>query len=313
MALRRLSILLSISIALGFLANAGLHAQGKAAQAGSIRSAASSQRILLGESFTFSLQVSFPPGSPPAPWPALPDSLAHFEQLEPVKIDSAMQEGLLTVTHTYKLTSFDSGHWVLPAVAARWGKKGIQSDTIGIDVMMVPLQGNAYRDIHEIVEVEEKPFNWKLWAAVGLTVLLVSLGAWYYLKNRRKPRPQKQAYDSKLSPYDQAMQTLRTIRDAQYLEKGDARSHYTGMTDAFKIFLLRKFNLPVMAETTGEILLRMQDGRLDRDALSQLATALRLADAAKFAKYPSGPDEGMKSLDDMESILKILNQQNPQA
>ncbi len=227
-----------------------------------------------------------------------------------MRVDSAGTPDMLTVTHTYTLTSFDSGHWVIPALSVTWGKKSVQSDTIGMDVQAVPLRGNAYRDIHEIIEVEAKPFNWKLWAGIGVTVLLIALGVWNYLRNRKKPRPQPQPFDSKLSPFDQAMQSLRSIREARYLDKGEASTHYAGMTDALRIFLVRRFSLPVMAETTGDILLRMQDGKLGREQLSALASCLRLSDAVKFAKYPSDPTEAAKALDDMESVIRALNQQN---
>jgi BatD DUF11 like domain len=287
-----------------------LHAQGQSPGEGTLKASASSRRIVLGEPFTLTLQTSFPRKNPPPALPVFPDSIPHFELLEPVRTDSSGTADILTVTHTYTLTSFDSGHWVIPAVSMKLGKKPVFSDSLGIDVQTIPLQGNAYRDIHEIVEVEAKPINWKLWAGIGISALLLALGIWNYLRHRKKPRPQPLPFDSKLSPFDQAMQSLRSIREARHLDRGDARTHYTGMTDALRIFLVRKFSIPVMAETTGDILLRMQDGKLDRDQLSALATCLRLSDAVKFAKYPSDPPEAAKALDDMEAVIRALNQQN---
>jgi hypothetical protein len=288
-----------------------LRAQVKIPQGPEVKTSVSTQRILIGEPFQLILQSTFPRANPPARWPSLPDTVPHFELLEAAKTDSASQQDMITVTTTYKLTSFDSGHWVIPRTVVKWGRKTLQSDTIGIDVLTVPLQGNAYRDIHEIVEVPEKPFNWKLWGGIAVTVLLIAFGTWHYLRNRKKPRPMPSAHDSKLSPLDQALQSLRAIREARYMDKGDAQSHFTGMTEAFRVFLLRKFKLPVMSETTGDILLRMQDIKLDRDSISLVAAGLRLADAVKFARYPSSPAEADKSLADMESVIKILNQQNP--
>lgn len=292
------------------MVSTGLHAQGQAPAEGTLKASASSRRITLGEPFTLTLQSSFSRKNPPPVLPVFPDSIPHFESLEPVRRDSSGTPDILTVTHTYILTSFDSGHWVIPAVSMKLGKKTVFSDTLGMDVQTIPLQGNAYRDIHEIVEVEAKPFNWKLWAGIGISVLLLALGIWNYLRHRKKPRPQPLPYDSKLSPFDQAMQSLRSIREARYMDKGDARAHYTGMTDALRIFLVRKFSMPVMAETTGDILLRIQDGKLDRDQLSALAACLRLSDAVKFARYPSDPSEAAKAIDDMESVIRALNQQN---
>lgn len=310
MRIPRVSISCAWLICLSLFAAAGLHAQGQSPAEGTLKATASSRRIVLGESFTLTLQSSFPRKNPPQVLPDFPDSIPHFEFLENPRRDSSGTPDMLTVTHTYTLTSFDSGHWVIPAVSMKLGKKTVFSDSLGIDVQTIALQGKTYHDLHEIVEVEAKPINWKLWAGIGISVLLLALGIWNYLRNRKKPRPQPLPYDSKLSPFDQALQSLRAIREAHYMDKGDARTHFTGMTDALRIFLVRKFKLPVMAETTGDILLRMQDGKLDREQLSALASCLRLSDAVKFAKYPSDPSEAAKALDDMEAVIRALHQQN---
>lgn len=278
-----------------------------------IRVTVSSTRILLGEPFTLSVQSRFTEAARPVQWPSLPDSLPHFETLEPVRTDSMASGGLITVTRVYRLTSFDSGRWKLPILSATVGKKKYQSDTLSVDVQTVPLEGNAYRDIHEIIEVEEAPFNWVLWGAIALSFALVALGIWYYLRNRSKPQPPKPAYDSKLSPLEQAMQSLRALRADGLVERGDAKGHFSRLSDTLRIFLTRKFEVPVMSDTTDGILLRLKDLHTGRETLSDLAALLRLADAVKFAKFSVPAEEASQSVDQMEIIIKALNQQNPEA
>jgi hypothetical protein len=278
-----------------------------------IRVTASTPRILLGEPFSVSVQSTFAEGVRPARWPVLPDSFPHFEMLEPVKTDSLATGGLITVTRVYRLTSFDSGRWKLPVLSATAGKKRYQSDTLSVEVHTVPLEGNAYRDIHEIIEVQETPVNWKLWAAILFSLALLGLGIRHYLRNRAKPKPQKPAFDSKLSPLEQALQALHTLRSEGLVERGDAKAHFSRLSDTLRIFLTRKFVLPVMAETTDGILLRLKDKGTGRETLSSLAALLRLSDAVKFAKFTVRAEEAVQSVDQMETVIKVLNQQNPEA
>lgn len=288
-----------------------MHAQDAARQG--IRVTVSSPRILLGEPFTVSVQSGFADAARPARWPALPDSLPHFEALEPVKTDSIASGGFITVTRVYRLTSFDSGRWKLPVLSATVGKKRYQSDTLSVDVQTVPLEGNAYRDIHEIIEVQEAPVNWVLWGAIALSLAIVALGVWYFLRNRKKPAPQKPAYDTKLSPLEQAMQSLRALRADGLAARGDVKGHFSRLSDTLRIFLTRKFDVPVMSDTTDGILLRLKDQGTARDTISSLAGLLRLADAVKFAKFTVPVEEANQSVDQMETIIKTLNQQKPEA
>jgi hypothetical protein len=48
---------------------------------------------------------------------------------------------------------------------------------------------------------------------------------------------------------------------------------------------------------------------IDADEIARLAEVLRIADAVKFAKYPSSVDEGIRSVEQMETIIRTLNTQ----
>ena len=162
-------------------------AQGKAGV--SVKTSVDRNRIILGEPFVMELQWQYPEKTGLTKMPVMPDSLQHFDVLEEMKADTAVNSGLIIITKRYRMTSFDSGHWAIPAFTVSAGKIIAKSDTLGIDVMTVPLEGNSYNDIREIIEVDAEPFDWKRWVAIGITVLVVLLGLWYFLKNRKKPKP----------------------------------------------------------------------------------------------------------------------------
>jgi hypothetical protein len=274
----------------------------------SVKTSIDRNRITLGEPFVMELQFQYPEKTGLSNTPFMPDSLQHFDILEEMKADTVVNSGLIIITKRYRMTSFDSGHWAIPAFSVAAGMIISKSDTLGIDVMTVPLEGNSYNDIREIIEVDAEPFDWKRWLAIGITALVFLLGLWYFLKNRKKQKPQPAEFDSKLSPLEQALQSLKKLRDENAIEKGDAKKFYTGIYDTLRVYLLRQHKLPVMSSTTSDVLLKLKGDYLDTDELAGLASVLRIADAVKFAKYPSSSDEASASIDQVEKVIRNLNQ-----
>lgn len=275
----------------------------------SLTSSVDRNRIVLGEPFILSLELRFPEKSILTRLPDLPDSINHFDILEVLKKDISVSAGIYTIKYSYRLTSFDSGHWVLPSFSMAAGKKMAKSDTLAIDVMTVPLKGNSYNDIRDIIEVDATPFDWKKWAPIAITAIILIAGLWYYLKNRKKTKPAPPEFDSKLSPLDQALQSLKILREDNSVEKGEAKKFYSGLYDIMRIYLVRQYKLPVMSSTTGDILISLKGDFLPADDIARLAEVLRIADAVKFAKYPSSVDESMRSVEQMETIIRTLNTQ----
>jgi hypothetical protein len=280
--------------------------QGKAGA--SVKTSVDRNRIMLGEPFVMELQWQYPEKTGLTKIPVMPDSLQHFDVLEEMKADTALNTGLIIITKRYRMTSFDSGHWAIPAFTVSAGKIISKSDTLGIDVMTVPLEGNSYNDIREIIEVEAAPFDWKKWVAIGITAMVVLLGLWYFLKNRKKPKPVPVEFDSKLSPLEQALQSLKMLREESDKDKIEVKKFYSGIYDTLRVYLLRQYKLPVMSATTSDVLMKLKGDYLDKDELAGLASVLRIADAVKFAKYPSSAEEASASIDKVEKIIRNLNQ-----
>lgn len=273
----------------------------------SVKTSVDRNRIKLGEPFIMELQLQYPEKTGLTKMPVMPDSLQHFDVLEEMKADTAFNTGLIIITKRYRMTSFDSGHWAIPAFTVSAGKIISRSDTLGIDVMTVPLEGNSYNDIREIIEVDAEAFDWKRWAAIGITVLIVLLGLWYYLKNRKKIKPAPAEFDSALSPLDQALQALKKLREEDPVGKGEVKKFYSGLYDTLRVYLVRQYKLPVMSSTTGDVLLLLKGDYLNTDELTGLASILRIADAVKFAKYPSSAAEATGSIDQVETLIRHLN------
>jgi len=158
-------------------------------------------RILLGEQIELTLRLEILQGTQSVQWPQLPDSLNHFEVLKRTPLDSIRSGNNLTYTQTLTLTSFDSGHWVLPSVSFIAGKKSVRTDSLAIDVTNVVLKGKDYNDIKEIIEVAEPGFDWKKWLPYIIGTVLVVALLLYWLSNRKK-KPVVEKQVSRSTAYD---------------------------------------------------------------------------------------------------------------
>ncbi len=262
----------------------------------------------LGEQIELTLTYSHPIAETPKTLPYINDSFPHFEVIERKKADTTLNADLRTIRQVVLITSFDTGHWSIPPFALVSGKNNIASDSIGIDVTPVPLSGNSYNDIKEIIEVAPEPFDWKKWLAIIFSVALVAVGVWYYIKNRNKPKPEAPRFDSKLSPLEQALQELTKLKQSGLAEKGEMKSYYSKMSDILKIFLERQVAAGFMQHTTDETLIALKDKFLDAESTASLAEALRVGDAVKFAKYSSSVQESSRMTDVIENTVKKIPQ-----
>lgn len=178
------------------------------AQGGStIKATLDKNKILLGESLTLTVEAHHSPESVIS-FVSI-DSIPHFEMLEKPQVDSVTQEGMTTIKGIYKLTSFDSGHWVIPSFVLNGG---IKTDTLPVDVVFSDFDPSKdYHDIKDIIEVKppkKKPW-W--WYAAGAAVLLAAL-LFYWLK-RKKPVPAIAKPVQTANPYAEAMKQLDELKE----------------------------------------------------------------------------------------------------
>jgi BatD DUF11 like domain len=264
-------------------------------------------RILLGEQIELTLRLETLQGEQSVQWPQLPDSLNHFEVLKRTPLDSIVSGNNLTYTQTLTLTSFDSGHWVLPSVSFIAGKKSVKTDSLEIDVTNVVLKGKDYNDIKEIIEVPDPGFDWKKWLPYIIGIVLVAALVLYWLSNRKK-KPVVEKPVSRSTAYDEAMVELKKLKGEQLPEKGEVKQFYSRLYDIYRIYLGRYSGTKLMQSTTDDLLVKMKD-KLPSASFSRIAEVLRISDAVKFAKYPSSVSESATCWDAIAGSVEELNRQ----
>ena len=149
------------------------------------------------------------------------DSLPHFEFLNQQRIDTVNTGRGTILTRVIHITSFDSGHWVIPSLSIG---ENVATDSIPVDVGFSPFNPDQpYHDIKEIIEVtpEEKKEKIKWWyivaGAVSLLIILILLF-------RKKKKPVIQTVQPPADPYKEAMEELEKLLK----EKGETSNIIRG-------------------------------------------------------------------------------------
>lgn len=257
-----------------------------------IKATVDKNRILIGEPMLLTVEAKL---SPEATIDFVNiDSIRHFEFLESPHIDTASSDGSTTIKGVYKITSFDSGHWVIPSFVL---SGSVKTDSIPVDVVFSDFDPNQnYHDIKDIIEVKpsEKKQWWWYVAAAGLLIALLLL---YFL---RKKKPVIQAIPSVIiNPFDEAMKELEQLQQS----KPDTKQYHSRLVDIFRLYVYRKKGVLSLQKTTDDLVLQLKDLELPKEQFDKLSQSLRLSDFVKFAKYVPAKDDDMTCFNEIRNAI----------
>ncbi|MGZ8551110.1 MAG: hypothetical protein ACXWV2_10630 [Chitinophagaceae bacterium] len=240
-------------------------------------------QILIGEPIRLVLEADIPENEVIRFFQ--PDSIPHFELLNIQKIDTSNTGNGTVLSQAFQITSFDSGHWVIPSFIL--GDR-IVTDTIPVDVGFAPFNPEQpYHDTKDIIEVnpteeKQKIKWWYIVAGAALVMLLL------ILLFRKKKKPVVQAVVLPPDPFKVAMAELEILQK----EKPEAKQYYSKLVDIFREYILAKKGIHSLQATTDDFVKQLKSLALPKQQFEDLSQSLRLSDFVKFAKYiPSADDD----------------------
>ena len=256
-------------------------------------------QILIGEPIRLTLEADIPEHEAIRFFQY--DSIPHFEFLNREKIDTSNTGSGTILTQVVRITSFDSGHWVIPAF--RFGEN-IVTDTLPVDVGFSPFNPEQpYHDTKDIIEVtpEEEKKKERWWYIVAGAVLLLLLLI-YFLRKKKKTIivPVNQPID----PYKEAIEQLEKLQR----DKPEAKQYYSRLVDIFREYIAAKRGIHSLQATTHDLVGQLKN--LGLPQFDELSRSLSLSDFVKFAKYiPSAEDDKGTFTVIFKSIQQIEQQQ----
>ncbi|HTQ63495.1 MAG TPA: BatD family protein [Puia sp.] len=272
-----------------------------------VRATVDHNQILIGERIQLLLEVNSPPGSS-TNWFSL-DSIPHFEFIGKNKIDSITTQDGKAYRQTLTITSFDSGTYDIPALAVTIDNKKYFTDSIPVQVDFSKFDPKQdYHDIKDILDIENPAVKFIIWIVVLIT--LISAGLFIYLQQKRKAAsvPDRQPVFSKKSPYEEAMESLKKLKEQKLPESGHTKLFYTKLNDILRLFVMRQLQIASLEKTNEDLILLLRQLIISGNQFSQLAESLRMSDFVKFAKYTPGKEDNDRNFEVIESSITLLNE-----
>ena len=273
-----------------------------------IKATVDKNQILIGEPIRLSVDIK----SPMVSGNQLPsfDSLPHFELIEKGSLDSLISAAGASYHMEWKLTSFDSGTRIIPALSLTIGKQIYKTDSLAIEVSYGSVDTSKdYHDIKSIIDIENPDVKYIPWAMAALTALTLFLFIWFI----RKPLVIEntsiiESRPSSSTALEDALASLDRLKDMLHQDPSVVKKYYSGLHDVLRIFLQNRLGLVTMEKTSEELILSLSDLHIDREAFTQLAASLRMGDFVKFAKYIPGPYENDSNLEVVRSSIVKINE-----
>lgn len=257
--------------------------------------------ILIGEPIILSLQADIPENAPIRFFRI--DTLPHFEVLDRGKIDTTNTGYGTILKQQIRITSYDSGSWVIPAIALQ---ENVVSDSIAVEVSYTPYNPDQpYHDIKDIIDAkaeEEETTKW-WWYAAGAALVIILV---FFLVFRGKKQAPPPAPVEPRDAFAEAKKSLQQLRDA----KMDGKTWFTRLVDIFRLYADEQKHIHSLQQTSEDLLTQLKPTGLSDLEFGQLAQVLRLSDFVKFAKYePTDQDreQSWKAINDAIDQLEKLN------
>jgi len=239
----------------------------------------------------------------------------NIEIIEVYPVDSSRTaSGMVRFRQDILVTSFDSGHHVLPPIRFPFVANGI-ADTIStrpvfLDVFTMPIDNE--QDIADIKPIYKLPVGWAdiwpwLWR-VGLLLLIVAfIGFVIYAFIRRfNNKPIFNAPKPAEPPHVTALRELDRLRSEKLWQSNRTKEYYTRLSDVVRTYIEGRFGVTAMEMTSDEILSGLRNtGFEDNNLVNRLCKLFSLSDLVKFAKAEPLPDENETSM--LDGYLFVNN------
>jgi hypothetical protein len=255
----------------------------------SIRTQVDTTYIRIGEQIQWQVsveidstdQVLFPEGQ----------TFSPLETVEAYATDTTRKKDRLTLQKIYALTQFDSGSYKLPKQRIEINGIGYFTDSLQINVETIPVDTLAQKmyDIKPLIVVEKTNPDWWKYLFIGIFVLAILGGLFYWFVIRKKPLS-KEEKEALLPPYDRALLELKRLENSKYLIQDEFKEYYSELTDIVRSYLEEEAQISAMESTTGQLIDKLEllsdsgELELEKDTIDQFKNILQTADLVKFAK-----------------------------
>ena len=288
------------------------------------KSTLSADSLLVGDQVVWTFDFSVPEGKMLAVAP-YSEILARdttirgaVEVVRDFELDTlSVKKNLAQLRGRILLTSFDSGAFRLPPPIILVEKDGgSEADTLKIDsktlyVNTIPVDTATFK-IYDIKPQETYPVTFKEvlpWILLGLGIAALIWAIARYIVMRRKNKDFFGRSIESDPPHIVALKKLEKIRSDKLWQNGKEKLFYTGVTDAVREYIDKRYGVRAMEQTSSEIMDSLKDKQIEEKVLSDLGAMFTTSDLVKFAKHTPGAEDNDKARPAAVNFVKFAYMQ----
>ena len=227
--------------------------------------------------------------------PLLGEQLGDFTVLDFGELPPRDENGQVVTSRWFRLTTFETGHHLLPGPTIRYRHHGererIDGNDISITVISLLAEAGQNPELRDIRPPEVLPFDWRPYGLVAVAgLVLAGLGGGLFFYLRRLAPAAAPAVAPAASQV--ALEALRRLHARGLIEKQQFETYYVSLSAIVREYLENGLNLRAPEMTTEEFLsVAARDHQLSPVQQARLAEFLSQADLVKFARHRPGLEE----------------------
>lgn len=249
--------------------------------------------------------------------PAKPGSVV---QLAPgIEVNSSspidttrLNSSTLQLRRTLLIQPWDSGEFIVPAIALVAGNDTFRSNELAIKVYTANVDTmTTIHDLGPSIAVDRKWFDFlpdflvDYWWVILLGLLAAASGVAYWIIRRKGGLKQVLARPEVIvPPYEKAMLQLDSLKGRQLCERGQEKEYYTELTEILRQYLEGRFGINAMEMTTTQIKQAVRATVHDLSAPAMMNSVLEMADYVKFARMRPLPEDNVKAMSQARAFVE---------
>jgi len=274
--------------------------------------------IALGDQTILRLNATLPINGK-VDFPALSDTISSKVQLIDIgKLDTLKDEGNPSkwkLSRAYTITSFDAGIQTIPSFTFTTAEGELKTESLPLQVQAVAVDTTkAVYDIKQPLTVTYGLLDWlkdnAVLVSLGIVVLLLIIGLWYYIRKRKKDSPVVVQVEPSVSAYERALSKLKLLEDQELWQKDQVKLYHSELTDIIREFLEKRYQIRAMEQTSDEIFACLSHMEIPEQNWNRLRQVLTLADLVKFAKEKPLNTDNEQSMENAISFVKEAGEIN---
>lgn len=251
-----------------------------------------SNAIMIGDQVKYEIGITVPEDMIVS-WPVLIDTItSNIEIISSGKLDTVYSAEGISMKQQFVITSFDSGYFEIPPTNFKFrhvNDSNLYSTSTGMLFLQVYVpEVDTAQAFKPVVGPIGEPYTLKEllpWILVGIAAIVVIALLIYYIVKRKKRQPIFTRKPKPVLPaHVVAINKLEELRLAKVWQAGHLKKYYSELTDIVREYMVNRYYFDAPEMTSYEIISKLNELNINKDAMTKMESVLNLADMVKFAK-----------------------------